>query len=401
VLGKVGRARRPVLHAGYGIRLSGGHGEFLSAARKLNVPVVTYWNAVDLIEDDNPLYCGRAGTMGDRPGNWAIQNADLILAVGTRLSIRQTGYSWKSWASRAEVIMVDIDRAEMMKPTIHVDMPVWADARDFLRKLGRAASPPVSGGGEWLEACRRWKRDYPVVLPRHWDEDGRSANVYAFMRQLSGKLPEGSVSAASNGACCVVGSQAYVIQKGSRLIINSGSASMGYGLSAAIGACAASGGKSVICLEGDGSIMMNLQELQTIISQDLPIKIFLVNNGGYHSIRITQESFFGGRPKVGVGPESGDLSFPDFRKIALAFGYRYLSASTNAGMARAVDEALAMEGPVFCEIFTGVDQAWEPKCAAERMPDGSLASQPLENMAPFLPAEELERVMSISKERRK
>ena len=213
VLEKIKNAKRPVFHAGYGIRLSGGYEAFRSVAEKLNIPIVTYWNAVDLIEDDNPLYCGRAGNMGDRPGNWAIQNADLILAVGTRISIRQVGYNWKTWAREAEVIMVDIDQAEMKKPTLHVEMPIWADAKDFLAKLDAAAVAPVNESNDWLATCQRWKKEYPAVLPRQWDENGETANVYAFVRYLSSRLPENSLTAVSNGACCVVGNQAYVIQK--------------------------------------------------------------------------------------------------------------------------------------------------------------------------------------------
>ena len=266
VLEKIRRAKRPVFHAGYGIRLSGGYQAFREALEKLNIPVVTYWNAVDLIEDEHPLYCGRAGNMGDRPGNWAIQNADLILAVGTRISIRQVGYNWKTWARAAEVIMVDIDQAEMKKPTLHVEMPVWADAKDFLTHLAAAAEDKVFGGEEWLETCRRWKHDYSAVLPRQWEENGRTANVYAFVRYLSSRLPENSLTAVSNGACCVVGNQAYVIQKGSRMANNSAIASMGYGLPAAIGTCIGGGRRTTVCLEGDGSIMMNLQELQTVLT---------------------------------------------------------------------------------------------------------------------------------------
>ena len=394
VLEKLRSAKRPVFHAGYGIRLSGGYEAFRAALEKLNIPVVTYWNAVDLIEDAHPLYCGRAGNMGDRPGNWAIQNADLILAVGTRISIRQVGYNWKTWARAAEVIMVDIDRAEMKKPTLHVDMPVWADAKDFLTRLDRAASAPVFGGTAWIEQCQRWKRDYPAVLPRQWEENGSTANVYAFVRYLSSRLPENSLTAVSNGACCVVGNQAYVIQKGSRMANNSAIASMGYGLPAAIGTCIGGGRRQTICLEGDGSIMMNLQELQTILTNKLPIKIFLINNRGYHSIRITQTNLFN-RNFVGIGPQSGDLSFPEFGKIARAFGYRYFCAHSNAEMKRVVDEALALDGPVFTEIFTDTDQVWEPKSSTKRLPDGTLVSPPLEDLAPFLPREELEKQMYI------
>lgn len=395
VLEKIRNAKRPVFHAGYGVRLSGGYAAFRSVAEKLNIPVVTYWNAVDLIEDEHPLYCGRAGNMGDRPGNWAIQNADLILAVGTRISIRQVGYNWRTWARAAEVIMVDIDKAEMKKPTLHVDMPIWADAKDFLTKLDAAAEAPVFSEKTWLDTCRQWKETYPAVLPRQWEENGSTANVYAFVRYLSGRLPENSLTAVSNGACCVVGNQAYVIQKGSRMANNSAIASMGYGLPAAIGTCIGGGRRNTICLEGDGSIMMNLQELQTIITNHLPIKIFLINNNGYHSIRITQSNLFSEHSKVGIGPESGDLSFPEFKKIAEAFGYRYFSARSNAEMKAVVDEVLRLDGPVFCEVFTDTQQVWEPKSSTKRLADGTLVSPPLEDLAPFLPREELEKQMFI------
>lgn len=397
VLEKIRQAKRPVFHAGYGIRLSGGYEAFRSVAEKLNIPVVTYWNAVDLIEDENPLYCGRAGNMGDRPGNWAIQNADLILAVGTRISIRQVGYNWKTWARAAEVIMVDIDPAELKKPTLHVEMPIWADAKDFLTRLDAVAgsAAPVSRASDWLETCQRWKKEYPAVLPRQWEENGETANVYAFVRYLSSQLPENSLTAVSNGACCVVGNQAYVIQKGSRMANNSAIASMGYGLPAAIGTCIGGSRRTTICLEGDGSIMMNLQELQTVLTNRLPIKIFLINNSGYHSIRLTQNNLFKDHCKIGIGPESGDLSFPQFEKLAAAFGYPYLSAHSNAEMKEAVDKALAMDGAVFCEIFTDTKQVWEPKSSTKRLPDGTLVSPPLEDLAPFLPREELKKQMFI------
>lgn len=395
VLEKIRHAKRPVFHAGYGIRLSGGYKAFREALEKLNIPIVTYWNAVDLIEDEHPLYCGRAGNMGDRPGNWAIQNADLILAVGTRISIRQVGYNWKTWARAAEVIMVDVDQAEMKKPTLHVEMPVWADAKDFLTRLAAAAENRVFSGDEWLETCRRWKHDYPAVLPRQWEENGKTANVYAFVRYLSSRLPENSLTAVSNGACCVVGNQAYVIQKGSRMANNSAIASMGYGLPAAIGTCIGGGRRTTICLEGDGSIMMNLQELQTVLTNRLPIKLFLINNSGYQSIRITQTNLFSNHCKVGIGEESHDLSFPQYEKIAAAFGYPYLSAHSNAEMKEVVDKALAMDGAVFCEIFTGTEQVWEPKSSTKRLSDGTLVSPPLEDLAPFLPREELKKNMFI------
>ena len=395
VIEQIKNAKRPVFHAGYGIRLSGAYDTFREVAKKLNIPIVTYWNAVDLIEDENPLYCGRAGNMGDRAGNFAIQNADLILAVGTRISIRQVGYNWQTWAREAKVIMVDIDKAELKKPTLHVEMPVWADAKDFLEKLNKKAHGPLFNEALWLDTCARWKREYPVVRDDQWQENGTTANVYAFVRYLSSRLPENSLTAVSNGACCVVGNQAYVIQKGSRMANNSAIASMGYGLPAAIGTCIGGGRKETICLEGDGSIMMNLQELQTIITNRLPIKIFLINNGGYHSIRITQTNLFSNHCKVGIGEESGDLSFPQFELLAKAFGYPYYSAKSNAEMKSVVDTVLSLDGPVFCEIFTDTVQVWEPKSSTKRLADGTLVSPPLEDLAPFLPREELKKQMFI------
>ena len=388
-------AKRPVIHAGYGIRLSGAYDAFRELERKLNVPVVTYWNAIDLVETDDPLYCGRAGNMGDRPGNWAIQNADLILAIGTRISIRQVGYNFKTWARGAKVIMVDIDRAEMKKHTLHVDLPIWADAKDFIEKMNALAGDNVFTGEDWRKTCLDWKKNYPVVQPSQRKETGEAANVYAAFDILSQNLPEGMMTVVSNGACCVAGHQTWVIKKGSRFHNNSAIASMGYGLPAAIGACQSIGRKDTICLEGDGSIMMNLQELQTVITNRLPIKIFLINNSGYHSIRITQSNLFSEHSKVGIGPESGDLSFPDFEKIAKAFGFPYYSVRSNKEVLEVLQKVLEKKGPVFTEIFTDTDQRWEPKSSTKRLPDGTLVSPPLEDLAPFLPREELEKIMFI------
>lgn len=389
VLDEIKKAERPVIYAGGGIRLSGAYDEFRKAIKKLNVPIVTYWNSVDLIENDNELFVGRGGNMGDRPGNFAVQNSDLVVAIGTRISIRQVGYGYDTWAREAKVIMVDIDKSEMMKHTLHVDKAVWADAKDFLEKVNEIAEDKVFNNQKWLDICQNWKHKYPVTLDRHWNNGGEFANVFAFIKYLSDRLPEESYTAVSNGACCVVGHQNYTIKSGTRFIINSAIASMGYGLPAAIGLCVADGRKDTICLEGDGSIMMNLQELQTIVTNNLPIKLFLINNQGYHSIRLTQNNIFSEHSKVGIGPESHDLSFPEFSKIAEAFGFPYYSAHNNDDMKKVVDEVLAKPGFAFCEIFTDTTQVWEPKSSARRLEDGTIVSPPLEDLAPFLPREEL------------
>ena len=396
VIEKIRKAKRPVFYAGYGIRLAGAYDVFRTVAEKLNIPIVTYWNAIDFVEDDYPLQTGRAGNMGDRAGNWAIQNADLVLAVGTRISIRQVGYDWKTWARAAEVIMVDVDKAELAKHTLHVEMPVWADAKDFLTKLNAAITEDrVFNSREWTETCARWKREYPVVRDEQMKAGGDTVNVYAFIRTLSEMLPEGSLTAVSNGACCVAGHQAYVIKKGSRFANNNAVASMGYGLPAAIGTCIGGKRKTTICLEGDGSIMMNLQELQTIVTNRLPVKIFLINNSGYHSIRITQSNLFSEHSKVGIGPESGDLSFPVYEKVANAFGLPYFRVDGKSDMHSVIESALSCDGPTFCEVFTDTVQVWEPKSSAKRLPDGRIVSPPLEDLAPFLPREELEKNMFI------
>ncbi|MGN1179617.1 MAG: thiamine pyrophosphate-binding protein [Suilimivivens sp.] len=398
ILAEIARAKRPVIYAGGGIRLSRGFQVFRKVIEKLGIPIVTYWNSVDLIEDEHPLYCGRGGNMGDRAGNFAVQNADLLLAVGTRISIRQVGYNWQTWAREAKVIMVDIDPAELKKPTLHVDMPVWADAKDFLEAVDRRIidnAVPISKEEGWRQQCLTWKQKYPVTLERHLKENGETANVFAFIRYLSESLPEGSLTAVSNGACCVVGHQNWCIKKDTRFIINNAIASMGYGLPAAIGLCIAGGRKDTVCLEGDGSIMMNLQELQTIVTNHLPIKLFVINNAGYHSIRQTQNNLFKEHSKVGIGPESGDLSFPDYEKIATAFGYPYFSARSNVQMREAVQRTLKEPGYVFCEIFTDTLQTWEPKSSTRKLPDGRLVSPPLEDLAPFLSREELAENMYI------
>ena len=397
IIEQIRRAKRPVLYAGAGVRLSGGFEAFRSMVRRLGVPVCTYWDSIDLMEDDNPLYCGRGGNMGDRPGNFAIQNSDLLLVIGSRLSIRQVGYNWSSWAREARVIMVDIDRAEMNKHTIHVDERIWADARDFCEVMVREAGEmtPVSPRDEWREQCIRWKEKYPVVSEQQKNTGDNPVNVYGFMRSLSERLPKGSLTAVSNGACCVAGHQSYVIKEGSRFFNNNGVASMGYGLPAAIGMCISSGRRDTICLEGDGSIMMNLQELQTVITNKLPIKIFLINNNGYHSIRLTQNNIFSEYSKVGIGPESGDLAFPSFEKIASAFGYKYISIRTGNELADKLGEALNTDGTLLCEVFTDTTQVWEPKSSARRNPDGTLSSPPLEDLAPFLPRQELKENMYI------
>ncbi len=394
IIEKIKNAKRPVFYAGNGIRISGGYDAFCSVMEKLNIPVVTCWDSIDAIYDEHPLYVGRGGIMGDRPGNFAVQNSDLVFAVGNRLSIRQVGYNYQTWAREAYVIVNDIDKEELKKPTLHVDMPVWADAKDLLEKMdARLTEKPVFTGQDWIATCQNWKKKYPVVMPKHYKE-GEYANVYAFIKELSRRLNENQITVVGNGSACVVGSHGYVIKKGQRFIINSAIASMGYDLPAVIGACVADHSQDLICVTGDGSIQMNIQELQTIWHHQMPIKIFLINNGGYHSIRQTQTNFFG-EPLVGVGVDSRDLSFPDMSKLAPAYGFPYRKITKNSELGSVIEETLALKGPAICEIFVDTEQKFEPKSATKRLPDGTLVSAPLEDLAPFLDEKELEENMFI------
>ena len=429
IIEKIKKSQRPVINAGNGIRIGHAFEVFSRVVEKLGVPVVTGWDSEDCMPDDHPLYTGRGGGMGDRAGNFAIQNSDLVLSLGSRLSIRQVGYNYSTWARAAYTIVNDIDPEELKKPSVHIDMAVHADVKDLLEQLERVLDEeygngqPVFAGGAglpgmtWTDTCRMWKEKYPVVLPKHYDHgEEEDANVYALMKEMSSRLKEEQVIVVGNGSACVVGGHACIIKQGQRFISNSAIASMGYDLPAAIGACMAvrEGGaqegrmqgaesqdtelqdtsSDIILITGDGSIQMNLQELQTIIHHRMPIKIFLINNGGYHSIRQTQKNFFG-EPLVGIGVDSHDLSFPDMEKLAAAYGYPYCRACHNGELVPAIETALRTDGPVICEIFVSRDQNFEPKSAAKRLPDGTMVSPPLEDLSPFLPEEEMYENMII------
>ena len=416
IIEKIRNAKRPVLYAGNGIRIAGAFDAFMEVADGLGIPAVVGWNANDCMYDDCPWYVGRPGNMGDRPGNLAVQNSDLVFSVGSRLSIRQVGYNYKTWAREAYVIMNDVDPEELKKPSVHVDMPVHADAKDLMETMAAVLreeydKKPVFDGGEglpgmtWSETCRMYREKYPTIRKEQLKPDPtREANVYAVVEALSSRLSEDQITVVGNGSACVVGGHAYIMKKGQRFLSNSAIASMGYDLPAAIGACMAAhdpefegdgySQHDIILLTGEGSIQMNLQELQTIIHHKMPVKIFLINNGGYHSIRQTQKNFFG-EPLVGIGADSGDLSFPDMEKLAAAYGYPYVKACHNSQLPEAIEKTLSMEGPVICEIFVTTDQNFEPKSSAKRLPDGTLVSPPLEDLSPFLPEEEMDANMII------
>lgn len=392
VADKLQTAKRAVIYAGTGIRLSGGVDLLHKMAEKFSIPVVTCWDSIDLMATDDDFYCGRAGTMGDRAGNFAVQNSDCLICIGTRLNIYQVGYNVNTWARAAYTVVVDIDPEELKKKTVRIDLPVCADASEFMQALLKK-DIERENADKWGKQCNEWKRKYPVVSEKQKQEQGL-VNVYAFVDTLSHILPQNAVTVVSNGSCSVVGSQTYYLKNNDRFLINCGISSMGYGLPAAIGACIANNKQMVVCLEGDGSLMMNLQELQTVVTNKLPIKLFVINNAGYHQIRQTQNNIFH-NGLVGVGPESHDLGFPDYKKLAFAFDLPYVAIDDNLNQKEKIKECLNSDGAVLCEVFVSIEQKFEPKSATKKLEDGSLFSPPLEDLAPFLSREELKKNMYI------
>ena len=348
--------------------------------------MVTGWNAHDVIWNAHPNYVGRPGSIGDRAGNFAVQNADLLLILGSRLNIRQVSYNWKSFAREAYKIWVDIDVLELQKPTVKAEMPVLASLTDLLPILLRTPYKGVTSEQiAWLAWCKERQRRFPTVLPEYWNNE--RINTYCFISSLFDQLKEGQNIVTGNGSACVVSFQAATLKPGQRLWTNSGCATMGYDLPAAIGVTKALDGEPVVCLAGDGSIMMNLQELQTIVGNHLPIKIFILNNSGYVSIFQTHRNFFGG-VEVGGGPKSG-VSFPSFEHLSAGFGIPYLKCASHAELNEKIAQTLATKGPVICELIIDENQPFAPKLSAKQHPDGRITSPALEDLSPFLSREEL------------
>jgi acetolactate synthase-1/2/3 large subunit len=392
VVSRLRTAERPVILAGSGVRIARATAEFECLIRRLGIPVTTAWTH-DLIATDDPLYCGRPGSIGTRAGNFTVQNADLLLVLGSRLNVRQVSYNWQAFAPHAFKIQVDIDPAELNKPTVRPDMAVVANLKEFLPALERELgvwTPPATHR-KWLAWCRQRVADYPAVLPRQRVFAGR-INPYHFVEELFARLDANDIVACGNATATIVPFQAGSIERGKRMFSNSGSASMGYDLPAAIGAWYGAVAERdhqhrVICLAGDGSIMMNLQELQTIAHRRLPIKVFVLNNRGYLSIRGSQNNFFG--RMAGEGPESG-VGFPDFVAVANAFG---IPASRLAGadFPLHLAEVLAADGPVLCDVILDETQGFEPRMTSRKLDDGTIVTPPLEDMYPFLDRDELAR----------
>jgi acetolactate synthase I/II/III large subunit len=288
---------------------------------------------------------------------------------------------------------VDIDEAELKKPTVTPDLPIHADAGEFLAELKKQIEGVrLPNWEKWIRWCTQRRQKYPVVLPEYWQKSER-INPYCFMDVLTRSLNAQATVVAGNGTACVTLFQAGIVREGQRYFWNSGCASMGYDLPAAIGACAALGKRPVICLAGDGSLQMNIQELQTVVTHDLPIKLFVLNNNGYSSIRQTQDTFFEGR-YVACDPGSG-VRFPDIRKVAHAYGLDTELIADQDKMKGQIQRVLAARGAVVCEVMLSTTQRFMPRVSSEKRPDGTVVSKPLEDMYPFLPRDEFRRNMII------
>ena len=384
VLEKLNSAKRPVILAGSGVRIAGAANDLPNLAELTQVPVTTAWTH-DIFPSDHPLFAGRPGTIGTRAGNFVVQNADLVLILGSRLNIRQVSYNWTSFARHAEKIWVDIDEAEFRKPFVKADMEIVADVGDFIRELSSLAQEKSVKAchDAWIAWCQQinWKyspkyEDYPV--------SANAINAYHFIARLFDQLKSTDVVVCGDATATIVPFQVGKVKQGMRLFSNSGSASMGYDIPSALGAAVAKPRGRVICLAGDGSSMMNIQELQTIKGLGLNVLVFILNNDGYLSIKQTQRNFFG--REAGSSSNSG-LSFPDFIKLGKAFGFKSFSLTKNNWEAD-LNRLLETPGPVLCEVMLDTVQEFEPRLKS-RMENGLIKTPELEDMYPFLDSEEI------------
>ena len=383
-------AKRPVIIVGNGVTLAGANEEFLKLIEILKIPVIGTFARYDIVRNDHELFFGRYGTIGNRAANFVVQNSDLIIAIGARLNIRAVSYNWEFFGREAKKILVDIDQNELNKKTIAADIKIKSDAKVFISDL-RSALKDELDFGFWLEICKNYRKNYPTIEPfrqnvKEW------VDSYNFFDVLSNHKRD-LVYVFGNGTACVSSYQSLRLYENQKVVVNSGCASMGYDLPAAIGACFANGKKDTICVTGEGSLQMNIQELQTIIHNKLPIKIFVLNNAGYISIRNTQNNFFKGY-KVGSDKDSG-VSFPNIVKLAEVYGFEACRIENQLNLKGELEEILSKPSAVVCEIMLSPTEKMEPKLSSKIKPDGKMVSKPLEDMFPFLPREEFYKNMII------
>ena len=393
VLEHLKNAERPLIVSGYGVRISEQIPLLKRLAEEFKLPVVTTFNGVDIFEENNRNYIGRIGTIGQRGGNFVLQNSDCVLFLGTRNNIRQASYNWESFADKAFKIVVDIDKAELEKPTVKPDLAINADLKDFLPELYNKlrAGNCIKVEKEWLDYCQNMKTKYDFEHTEVYQQKKEVINPYFFFRKLYEKLPKESAIVTGNGSACVLSYQVGIIKEGTRLFYNSGNATMGFDLPAAIGVSCSDNKREVIVITGDGSIMMNLQELQTIKNLNLPIKIFVINNDGYISMKQTQGNFFDGR-LTGADSTSGIIC-PDFVKLAEGFGIKWVKIEKPEEIETKIQDVLALKEHVICEVMVEKHYIFQPKLSSKKLEDGTMISSRLEDMFPFLEREEFKENM--------
>jgi len=387
-------AKRPLILVGYGVRLGNAVGEFKDFISKTNVPFVSTWNASDILPTGNKLYMGRPGISGQRGANLAVQNCDLLLSIGSHLSIPITGINYDFFAREAKIVVVDIDRVELENKTVRVDLSIQSDAKVFLKAISAKFNKPrlAKNNEPWDKKCTGYKKYN--TLPSDWRKQRKYVNPYVFLDVLSDNLGNNDVICVDGGGTALFMSfQGLKIKRGQRLIVSAGIGAMGSGLPESIGACFANNRKRTICVCGDGSMQFNIHELQTIVHHNLPVKIFVFNNSGYLAIRHTQDGFFGSR-YVG-SEEKGGLSLPDFQKIARAYGIRAVRINNHRGLLRKVRSTLEDKNPVLCEIMISRDQQLNPRMGFYKKSDGTNSPRPLEDMEPLLARDEFMRNMVV------
>ncbi len=394
VIEKLNQADRPVLLAGNGIRLSDGVQEFEQVSKILNIPILTTWNGIDLIAEDNAYYYGRPGGLGQRYANFIQQNSDFFLSIGARLNLLQTGYNFDGFARAAYKIMVDIDQTELHKINVRPDLAICADAKDFLKLLLKHKDKiKVKNRTDWFAYGDRLKKKYIIVKPEYWKQK-ECVNTYCLLDKISKYMCADDIFVSgSSGSCIDISMQVFRVKKGQRVFSTKGLASMGYGLPSAVGACLASGKKRVVGVNGDGGFMMNIQELQTIARMNLPIKIFVLSNKGYGAIKATQTNIFEGH-LVGCNEDS-NLSLPAITLVAKAYGLKTFVIENNAELDQKVSAVLEFEGPVICEVMTPLELVATPKQVSYKRTDGQMESKPLEYMSPLLSEDEMKANMLI------
>lgn len=394
IIDRLNESERPVLLAGNGIRLSEGINEFNELIEALKIPVLTTWNGIDLIEEENPLYFGRPGGLGHRYANFIQQNSDFFMSIGARLNLLQTGYNFDGFAREAVKVMVDIDHEELYKINVRPDIPVCADAKQFMQTLLKYKDRIISKDrSDWFHYAETVKAKYPIVQDDYWKQK-ELVNTYCLLEKISEYMTADDVYVSgSSGSCIDISMQTFKVKKGQRVFSTKGLASMGYGLPSTIGACLASGNKRTVGVNGDGGFVMNIQELETIRRLNLPIKIFVLCNKGYGAIKATQTNIFAGH--LVACDESSDLSIPPIGKIAEAYGLKTFQIHNNSELDDKVRQVLSFNGPVICEVFTPIGLTAFPKQVSYKRKDGQMESKPLEYMNPPLDDEEFAENMLI------